>query len=157
MIENRLPRKAHSFWRLSPATRRVLVVAAIGLYWLLLFVLTHLPGDPRPEPPEGVIPHLDKLAHSAAFAGLAFLACVGASTFRPVTPQVLGSVAAALALYAAVDEQTQGWVPFRVPDFRDWVADMLGMLVGLCAFLLACRLASRSARAATTPVRKSQP
>ena len=79
------------------------------------------------------------MAHAAAFAGLAFLACVAMAAFRPVTPLVLLCLAAILAGYAAVDELTQGWIRFRVPDYRDWVADMLGMIAGMGAFLLARR------------------
>ncbi len=140
---------------LSPSTRRTLAIAAIGLYWLILFALTHLPGDPRPEPPERRLPHLDKVVHAAAFAGLSFLACVAVAAFRQVTPLVLVSVAAVLASYAALDELTQGWVRFRVPDYRDWLADLVGMVVGLGAFVLArWRLASRSARVATAPATK---
>ena len=112
---------------------------AIASYWIILFTLTHLPGDPRPEPPEGRLPHLDKVTHAAAFAGLSFLACVAVAAYRPVTPIELLGIAAVLASYAALDELTQGWVRFRVPDYRDWLADLVGMTVGLGSFLVARR------------------
>lgn len=140
---------------LSLSTHRRLAIAAIGLYWIILFALTHLPGDPRPEPPGRRLPHLDKVVHAAAFAGLAFLTCIAVTAFRPVTPLVLVGVAAVLASYAALDELTQGWVRFRVPDYRDWLADIVGMVVGLGAFVLArWKLASRSARVATAQAMK---
>lgn len=137
------------------SSRRWLVLAAIGIYWLILFVLTHLPGDPRPVPPGMRILPLDKIAHAAAFAGLAFLACVAVAAFRPLAPLVLLGIVAVLAGYAAIDELTQDWVPFREPDYRDWVADMLGMVAGICTFLLARRWRqSGTARAVTAPAKK---
>jgi len=137
-------------------SRRVLVVLAVGIYWAMLLVLTHLPGEEREVRPRR-IPHLDKVAHAAAFAGLAVLALAAVAAFRPVTPPVLAGLACALALYAAVDEFTQGWVRHRTPDLRDWLADMLGMLAGIGTFLLARRVLvgssakSSSAKAATAP------
>jgi VanZ family protein len=138
------------------SSRRLLALVAIGLYWAMLFLLTHLPGDAGDERPRRKIPHLDKVAHAAAFAGLAALACLAVTAFRPVTPQVLAGVAGVLATYAAVDELTQGLIRDRTPDLRDWLADMLGMLAGIGAFLLARRaLVGRLAKAPTAPVAKS--
>jgi VanZ family protein len=135
----------------APLQRRLLAVLAIGIYWAMLLVLTHLPGEEREVRPNR-IPHLDKIAHAAAFAGLAVLACVAVAAFRPLTLPILVGIACALALYAAVDEFTQGWVRHRTPDFSDWLADMLGMLAGIGAFLLARRaLGGSSGKTTTAP------
>ncbi len=135
------------------SSRRKLALAAVGIYWLLLFVLTHLPGDPRPVPLGMRILPLDKVAHAAAFVGLAFLTCVAAAAIRPVTPLVLAGIVITLAGYAAIDELTQGWIQFRVPDSRDWVADMLGIVIGIGIFLFArCFWRNSTAGAATTAV-----
>jgi len=134
------------------SSRRWLALVAIGLYWALLFTLTHLPGDEDNERPGRKIPHLDKVAHAAAFAGLAALACLAVAAFRPVTPQVLACIGGLLAAYAAFDEWTQGLIRDRTPDLRDWLADMLGMLAGIGAFLLARRaLVGRLSKAAKAP------
>jgi len=134
------------------SSRRWLALVAIGLYWAMLFLLTHMPGDERDEQPRRKIPHLDKVAHAAAFAGLAALACLAVAAFRPVTPPVLVGIASVLATYAAVDELTQGLIRDRTPDLRDWLADMLGTLAGIGAFLLArLALVGRLAKAATAP------
>ena len=132
------PNRYATYMLAAPLSRRLLAVLAIGIYWAMLLVLTHLPGEEREVRPRR-IPHLDKIAHAAAFAGLAVLACVTVAAFRPVTPLILVGIACALALYAAVDEFTQGWVRHRTPDLRDWLADMLGMLAGIGAFFLAWR------------------
>ncbi|HJS09205.1 MAG TPA: VanZ family protein [Pirellulales bacterium] len=125
---------------LSVSTRRWIVVAAIVVYWTILFVFTHLPGDPRPESPHQKIPHLDKLVHAAAFAGLAVLALVAAESFRRVSLPLVFTVAGLLTIYAAFDELTQGLIRFRVPDYRDWVADVLGITVGSLLFWTGRRL-----------------
>jgi VanZ family protein len=134
------------------SSRRWLVMIVVGLYWMLLFTLTHWPvGPERPVRPRR-IPHLDKVAHAAAFAGLAFLACVGVASFRPITPLLLAGLLGALAFYAGFDEFTQGWVRHRTPDLRDWLADLVGMLAGVGAFLLARRVLHRAAaRPVTAP------
>jgi VanZ family protein len=57
-----------------------------------------------------------------------------------------------LAFYAGFDEFTQGWVRHRTPDLRDWLADLVGMLAGVGAFLLARRVLHRAAaRPVTAP------
>jgi VanZ family protein len=89
------------------------------------------------------LPHLDKLAHAAAFAGLATLVLAGAAGWwRPGVGLGL-AVIGLLALYAGLDEFTQGFVQLREPDVRDWVADMLGVLVGTAVFFQGWKLVRR--------------
>lgn len=116
----------------NPSARRWLAVLAIGAYWVALFTLTHLPIDPASHTVN--VPHLDKLLHAAAFGGLAVLACLAVAAFRPPTAITLLAVVFFLAVYAAADELTQGFVPHRVPDAKDWIADMLGVGAGIVTF-----------------------
>jgi VanZ family protein len=82
------------------------------------------------------IPHLDKIVHAAGFAGLAFFVCLAASSWwRPGLAIYLG-VIGLLAIYAALDELTQGLVRHRQPDLKDWVADVAGTLAGVALFAL---------------------
>jgi VanZ family protein len=124
----------------SLVNRRSLAVAAIGLYWVLLFTLTHLPKRPGPTPLRTTISRLDKLGHAGAFAVLAMLACVVFSTFGPVKRFQLFVIGVALAAYGAIDEFTQGWVPHRTPDLLDWIADVVGILAGMATFLVVRQL-----------------
>ncbi len=39
--------------------------------------------------------------------------------------------------YAAVDEFHQMFVPYRIPSVADWLADLLGLVLGYGAVLLA--------------------
>ena len=121
--------------------RRWVAVIAMGGYWLALFTLTHLPIDPAGRGPG--IPYFDKLLHAAAFAGLAVLTCLAVAAFRPPSTGILLAMVTILAVYAAADELTQGFVRHRVPDAKDWVADVLGIVIGVVAFaagrLVWCR------------------
>jgi VanZ family protein len=124
----------------------VLISLALA-YWLLLFVLTHVPIRPSSEPGKG---SLDKLWHVLAFAGLAFLLClVGASRRWPRGGLSL-AVLAAIGAYGLLDELTQSWIPQRSADVRDWVADLLGAGLGLSAYSLVAVLWERRAMAQPT-------
>jgi VanZ family protein len=43
-------------------------------------------------------------------------------------------VLGALTIFGAVDEWRQRWVPGRMPDVRDWIADVVGVLLALGAW-----------------------
>jgi VanZ family protein len=117
--------------RRTPALVALALVAAV--YWLVMFVGTHVPlsrtqtNDPY---------SLDKLLHAAAFAGLAvLLAAVGwACGFR--SWKLYASVLAVLAIYGIFDEASQALVRRREADLFDWFADLAGTLLGIAAFAL---------------------
>ena len=68
---------------------------------------THLPGDPDADPQQ-YVPHLDKLAHAAAFAGLAALVCLGSTLWWQPGPRVYLSVIGILAVYAVLTKSRKG-------------------------------------------------
>jgi len=106
--------------------RSAVLIAALAGYWLALFLSTHLPALPGPMKVSG----LDKLAHCAAYAGLAFLfAAVWLGWKRHSWP-VFAAIASGLAIYGILDEISQ--VPVgRTADVYDWFADLLGISLGL--------------------------
>ncbi|HJV23766.1 MAG TPA: VanZ family protein [Holophagaceae bacterium] len=97
----------------------------------LIAVLSHqsqLPGGiSLPSP-------LDKVVHAAVYAALAFLLDWGlqARTDWPVYRRH-GLVFLLLAAYGASDEWHQSFVPGRDASALDWLADVVGTLVGLGA------------------------
>lgn len=94
-----------------------------------LAVLFAPPSD-VPSSPPGV----DKLVHAALFTALAFTSR-WAGIGRPV-------VAGALVLYAAVSEVLQGTdLVGRDASVGDWLADVVGVLLGLALWRLATRVA----------------
>jgi len=117
---------------------------SLGLYWLALFLLTHLPiagsmGKGWHLPFS--IP-LDKLAHFTAYAGLGALATAWWSWGRMPRRRELLLIAAVIMTYAAVEELTQ--IPLhRNADLTDWLADFFGMALGLAICRLTWHLGPR--------------
>ena len=123
----------------SPRRSKLVVVLAIvaGCYWVAMFVGTHLPIPPEEHRIPG---SLDKLQHLTAFAGLAVLLCSTGATWGVATPRLIAVVLAIAAVYGVFDELTQAFVPRRMPDLRDWVANMLGAGLGIAVFLVGQQL-----------------
>ena len=111
-------------------------LALLVLYWLALFVGTHVPRGPHELLPKNVS---DKLLHLTAYGGLAFLICLNWSLRRPLGWRQGAIVLALLAGFGALDEVTQ--IPVgRDCDLFDWTADVTGATAGVGLFLLAASL-----------------
>lgn len=118
---------------------------ALPAYWIFLFCVTHFPKLTL----DVGIPKADKLAHSVAFALLAFLFWRFAETFGPVRSGLfVWSAAFWISLYAAFDEWLQPFVN-RSGDFHDWLFDMGGAAIALA--LLEWRR-RRAATSSTEPL-----
>ncbi len=117
---------------------RLLTGLAI-LFWVALFVATHLPKPPRIVTTSG----LDKVCHFLAFAALAFLFCWAVSRRRQLTGAVYAAVVSLIALYAALDELLQAPLPHRSADPVDWLADIVGAACGALVFSLTASVGGR--------------
>lgn len=119
----------------SPARKWLL---ATLVYWIALFVGTHLPPTAVTE----VASLYDKPIHMGAYFGLTLL-LIGTlrRAFRPSLAATYGlAVGLALAL-AAVDELTQP-LANRICDPWDWAADGAGAVAAVAVDGLRRRLAS---------------
>ncbi len=107
-------------------------------YALGIVVLSHIPG----LRPPGNLSWTDKLVHIILYTGFGLTLVRALSAWIPWDR--FGAIALWTvligALYAASDELHQLFVPYRVADFLDWVADV----VGIGASLLIARLLSRN-------------
>jgi VanZ family protein len=94
----------------------------LAVYWVALFVGTHVP-----IPPDVVqLAGSDKTLHFVAYMGLSLLIAV---CVRPKGWSYLW-VLLGLAAYGAIDELLQ--IPVRrTADVADWVADVAGVAAGL--------------------------
>jgi VanZ family protein len=102
-------------------------------YWLALFIGTHarIPNlDKLPT-------HSDKGLHFAAYAGLAFLLILSISSTRPIGPRHYAVTLAVTGVYGWLDELLQFFLRYRTYDTADLVADLCGIVIGLCLFWLA--------------------
>jgi VanZ family protein len=92
-----------------------------------LFVLSSLPALPGPSR----LPFGDKLGHFVLYGVFGLLLAWGrARSGRPVAHALLLLTG---ALYGVSDEWHQLYVPGRVPDAVDWLADVAGLVTGYAA------------------------
>ena len=121
-------------------------VIALIVYWITIFVGTHLPVPPDMGPKVG-----DKAKHFLAYFGLAFFLCY-VSKPGPRWRR-FGGIALVTLCYAGFDEYTQRFVPPRQPDWMDFFADASGVTTAVLLYMLAqivlqylykSRLASRA-------------
>lgn len=112
--------------RLSTPHKWTVVVLVI--YWLALFIATHLPIHDL-----GYRAGMsDKTMHLLAYLGLAFFAWVAVSPQGKVhwlRPKVW-IILVVIVWYGVIDEFLQGFVG-RSADIRDFAANMIGVLMGL--------------------------
>ena len=116
---------------MSP-TRRVWTPVLV-VYWVVLFILTHIPRVP--QPPDILIPP-DYVLHFAAYAILAFLCAAAWSWRRSLSLRDLLALVVLLSVYGAADELTQ--IPVgRDASLGDWIADVAGAVVGALIYQVA--------------------
>lgn len=111
-----------------------IAVIALGCYWVLMFISTHIPANA--VPPLHISNKFivsDKFIHAVAFAGLAFLLswALPTNSSRPFRNVLFAGVIG--ILYACLDELLQ--IPVgRTADWNDLWADCLGILFGLLLY-----------------------
>lgn len=81
----------------------------------------------KPNDTDNGIEHLDKVQHVAAFASLAFAASFG---WAHKTRNLLLTAAGLLA-YGLLIELVQTQLPTRSGEVADWLADAVGVALGL--------------------------
>ncbi len=95
-----------------------------------------------------IVSGLDKLCHFFAYAGLALLASIAWSQWRPAGRPLrwgnLAIVLLGLTAYGSFDEITQPLV-HRTCELADWLADVAGAAFGLAGFALSTLFVRRAA------------
>lgn len=120
-------------WLIAPQHRRAWHIMLAAL--LLVISYLALSSAPPPTLDSG----WDKLNHLLAFGALGFCAFIGSSAAR--SRWLWGP--AALLGYGVLIELLQSQLPPRSADWRDVVADALGITAGLVLAALAQALARR--------------
>jgi len=90
-----------------------------AVYYLAILSVSLLP---RSEVEKLPLPN-DKLMHLGVYSGFGFI--LGGLPYSPAALGMAGS------LLGALDEQTQRLAPGRDVSVRDWLADILGISLGL--------------------------
>ena len=108
--------------------RRILAWISLGVYWPVMFIMTHLPPRALNQ-----IYGNDKTAHFSGFLLLTLLYwLVRYGRIRPsLRHKALYLTILLIAVYAAVDECSQELVQGRDGNIYDWLADIAGIIAGL--------------------------
>ena len=106
-----------------------IAACVLGLYWPVLFILTHIP-IPRVVREADVS---DKSLHFLAYLGLTFLiwSIVNGNrkvNWRRAAPWLVLFV---IVVYGIIDEWLQDYIAGRSCDVQDFYMDLVGALVGL--------------------------
>ena len=113
----------------------------LAVLWAgIIFFLSSQPGTDTPP----LFPHMDKLLHVLAFGILGFLVLGG---IRPGkhghTSVQLWTAVAIAGAYGILDEVHQRYVPGRMPDVLDVLADLAGAMLGAWLLHIIIRLRHR--------------
>ena len=108
--------------------RHKTVLLLLGIYWPVIFCLTHIPV-PQVARQSGMS---DKTMHVLAYFVLTFLVWFAVSPYHKARWNGIKVwiVLATVIGYAAVDEYLQGFVG-RSVDMQDFIADVFGVVLGL--------------------------
>jgi len=106
-----------------------LVYTPLVLYWLLILTLTSLPS--RSLPDVGIS---DKISHLLAFFGLAVLLSLTfqfQEKWNKLKTNYKIYTFWVVTLYGFLDELHQLFIPGRSGTLDDWVADIIGGIIGV--------------------------
>ena len=109
--------------------KTLLVYWPLGIYWLILLILTSLPGNDLPD-----VKISDKIEHFLAFWGLAILLKLTLTVqnkYQKLKKYSSSFTLLIIGIYAAVDEIHQLFIPGRDCQFLDWVADFTGATIAV--------------------------
>lgn len=107
-------------------------IAILISYWILGFVVTHIPLR---HTGEVLIPNLDKVAHFILYGGLGFLMALWIGTGKSTLSAAMFAMIICV-IYAFLDEGLQYFIPTRNASFLDWLADVLGAFFGVVLYIL---------------------
>jgi VanZ family protein len=114
--------------------KKYLVYLPLILYWLLILILTSLPGADVPNV------HInDKIEHLLAYGGLGFLLNLSLRIQNKISiikkyPALFTVLI--VSTYGALDELHQLFIPGRSCDILDWTSDTIGVIIGVSLMTL---------------------
>jgi VanZ family protein len=113
------------------------------LWAAFILLLTSIPGSDLPHVGFLNFHESDKIVHSTMYGIFAWLATRSlVRAGRPLRQAVL-VVLLGIALFAALDEWHQLFIPGRSMDVFDWLADISGAAIGTLAAVMAPKVRER--------------
>lgn len=117
-------------YKLFLSNKRMFLYLPLGFYWLLIFILTSIPGKHIPT----LFGTSDKLKHFAAYLVLAFLLNFTLYVQKKIPILSKKSMLFTFIItffYGIFDEVHQIFIPGRAFDWWDLVADIAGSVIGI--------------------------
>ena len=117
-------------YKLFLSNQRKFLYLPLGLYWLLIFILTSIPGNHVPK----LFGVSDKIKHLGAYFVLAILlnfTLYVQNKFPILSRKSFYFTFLITLLYGVIDEVHQIFIPGRSFDWWDLVADVVGSLLGI--------------------------
>ena len=102
------------------------------LYCSFIYWLSNQPSLPTPM----LFPHQDKFFHAGAYFVMAVFALRAFRYYTTSLPKLFISSLIFCSLYGMSDEWHQSFVPGRMSDVADWVADTAGVVLFLGLYYL---------------------
>jgi VanZ family protein len=112
------------------SNKKIFLYLPLGLYWILIFVLTSIPGSSIPK----VLGGVDKIKHFGAYFVLAFLlnfALQIQNRYPLISKKSILFTFLITLFYGLFDEVHQIFIPGRYFDLWDLLADVVGSVVGI--------------------------
>jgi len=107
--------------------RRIILCLPSIIFAILIFVLSHIPSDFIPP---SIFNLQDKFFHALVYFLFGISLLIAFSNVKSKTKVVI-YVFLIGSFYGVVDELHQLFVPGRVCDITDWIADSLGIAISL--------------------------
>jgi VanZ family protein len=109
--------------------KKYLIYTPLVIYWMVLVTLTSLPSNLLPTT------HVsDKIEHFTAYLILSVLlnlSLLFQNKFKKIKVNAALFAVIFIAVYAALDELHQLFIPGRDCDILDWSADFSGTVIGV--------------------------
>ncbi len=128
--------------------KKYLIYLPLIIYWLLLFVLTSIPGKSIPQN----LTFNDKLEHISAFMVLGLLLSLTLKVQNKYQYLKSGFYRATFVIgvcYGILDELHQLFIEGRSCDILDATADMLGITIGISIVALVIFIDKRNEQTST--------
>lgn len=107
-----------------------LVYLPLVVYWIIIFILTSLPGKTFAD----TFVLEDKLKHLIAYTVLTVLLSLTLHfqhKLRKLSEKYVFFTSAFVLLYSTGDELHQIFIPGRSASIWDWTANLIGLIIGL--------------------------
>ena len=121
-------------YKLFLSNKKKFLYIPLVSYWILIFILTSIPGNVMPK----IFEFSDKIKHFGAYSVLAFLLNFALYTQNryPVVKKYSYFFTFLITLfYGLFDEVHQIFIPGRFFDWYDLLADAIGSLIGILVSL----------------------